>query len=336
MSIKKYYFLFWIVLIVSIILYQIYNNTNNNNTNNEFKVIAALEFGTSFIKFCNIFDPFNDIEIVDDNKKLIKRVFIIFETEKRITVGMKIHFNYIDLINPGEITKKRNKTFFDLDNPKDKADFDYFLSKYLEASKEEVVNNQTKIPINVPKWKITVPSLLNVKAKEYIKKIAVKTGLINNEIVLEQEAVASYAIHNETLGKKLMKEKIFLTVDLGYYTFDINAWKIMDNNNNLEQIIIPKTYIKGSNSLYIKVLKIIEEILEIKQTQKEYHGYSENLFEEIKQKFKELNWTNNEKINLKFNIKKYKTCKTKCKGFYNTNQINYDNKYIYFPYLILK
>ena len=39
---------------------------------------------------------------------------------------------------------------------------------------------------------------------------------------------------------------------------------------------------------------------------------------------------------MKFNIKKYKTCKTKCKGFYNTNQINYDNKYIYFPYLILK
>ena len=76
-----------------------------------------------------------------------------------------------------------------------------------------------------------------------------------------------------------MKEKIFLTVDLGYYTFDINAWKIMDNNNNLVQIIIPKTYIKGSNSLYIKVLKIIEEILEIKQTQKEYHGYSENLLE---------------------------------------------------------
>ena len=53
----------------------------------------------------------------------------------------------------------------------------------------------------------------------------------------------------------------------------------MDNNNNLEQIIISKTYIKGSNSLYIKVLKIIEDILEIKQTQKEYHGYSENLFE---------------------------------------------------------
>ena len=335
MSIGKYYFFCWIILTVSYMLYQIYKVKNNKK--NEFKVIVALEFGSSFIKFCNIFNPLNDIKIADDeDKKLIHSDFIIFETEKRIAIGIKIHFNYIDLINPGELIKKENITFFNLVDDNDKADFNYFLNEYLDASKEEVCDNDTKIPTNVPKWKITVPSVLNIKAKEYIKKNADKVGLINNEIVLDQEAVAFSVIHNETFGKKLTKEKIFLIVDLGYYTFDINVWKIMDNNKNLEQLIIPITYINGSNSLYIKVLNIIENILGIKQKQNEHHIHSENLFEEIKQKFKELNFTTNEQINLKFNIKQYKACKTKCRGVYNTKQINYDNKYIYFPYLILK
>ena len=162
MSIGKYYFFCWVILPVSYMLYQIYKVKNNKK--NEFKVIVvALEFGSSFIKFCNIFNPLNDIKIPDDeDKKLIHSDFIIFETEKRIAIGIKIHFNYIDLINPGELIKKENITFFNLVDDNDKADFNYFLNEYLDATKEEDYDHETKIQKNITKWKITVTSVLNI------------------------------------------------------------------------------------------------------------------------------------------------------------------------------
>ena len=96
-----------------------------------------------------------------------------------------------------------------------------------------------------------------------MKNIAQLSGMNDIDIALEPEAY-SLAIFNSSdiEGNKinLKKGDTFLLVDLGRYTVDFSGFKILDDNNNLEQLIVSESMELGSNIINEKIIDIIKFI----------------------------------------------------------------------------
>ena len=96
-----------------------------------------------------------------------------------------------------------------------------------------------------------------------MKEVVFQAGINNAEIALEIEAASLSIFYDKNINREefyLTKGNSFILVDAGGYTVDISANKILDNNGNLEQIILPKSYVYGSTLINNKIMEIISEV----------------------------------------------------------------------------
>ena len=130
-----------------------------------------------------------------------------------------------------------------------------------------------------------------------------------------------------------------------FYTTDFSANKI--KNGNLEQLIIPKSSIHGSNQINEEILKIIKQVIGKDKIKKievdEFFNYLE-LLNEIERKKKQIKYYTDEKEmpeHLKINIDRLSLkCtgffKHECEGTYENYKIKYNDKEMYIPYKTIK
>ena len=207
------------------------------------------------------------------------------------------------------------------------------------------------------KWVLTVPPLLDKKGHKFMRDIAYKVGMNNIDIALEPEAssLAIFEQFEKYKDNKEIKEKnitlnkgdSFVLVDAGGYTVDFGAYKILDDNKNLEQLIYPKSIVNGSIIINEGIIKIIEDIYGKEVIQNaiinEYDNW-ESTLQEIEQEKINLDKTesNDEnrnikitikfKVNLKDDLTKRHNCDQKCcLKFFNCKIIECktDNNIVY-------
>ena len=93
-----------------------------------------------------------------------------------------------------------------------------------------------------------------------MKELAIKADMFNVEIALEPEVASLAIFYVEKIKEKLLKPGTsFLLVDMGEYTVDFTAMKILNKDKNLEQILRPVSFINGSNLINEYIISIIEE-----------------------------------------------------------------------------
>ena len=81
-----------------------------------------------------------------------------------------------------------------------------------------------------------MPALWGVKGKEIMNKAAYDSEMYDCEIILEPEASSLSIFQGQDIDKELIKkDKTFLIVDVGGYTSDFSANKIIEGHN-LEQL----------------------------------------------------------------------------------------------------
>ena len=149
-------------------------------------------------------------------------------------------------------------------SPKDSK---VYLSKvfegYLTLIRKKInIDNRKRIKhLNNTKWVLTIPPLWDKDGKEFMKNIAQLSGMNDIDIALEPEASSlaifdSYDIEGNKINLK--KGDTFLLVDAGGYTVDFSGFKILDDNNNLEQLIVSESMKLGANIINEKIIDIIK------------------------------------------------------------------------------
>jgi len=167
-------------------------------------------------------------------------------------------------LDPKENNNNRFNIKVEATSPKESK---VYLSKVFEGyltliRKKISIDNRKRIKhLNNTKWVLTIPPLWDKEGKEFMKNIAQLSGMNDIDIALEPEA-SSLAIFdcldNEGNKINLKKGDTFLLVDAGGYTVDFSAFKILDDNNNLEQLIVSESMKLGSNIINEKIIDIIK------------------------------------------------------------------------------
>ena len=171
---------------------------------------------------------------------------------------------------------------------------------------------------------------------------AKKAGMVNLEIVLEPEA-ASLAIFNEEnpkIKKYIQPGKKFLIVDAGGYTVDFSANKILENNN-LEQLIIPTSIVKGSSMLNEKIFELVKKFIGEEKINKTDYSIIKDMLIKIEEIKKQVN--NNTASSFGLNIAYFNiTCPNQKKGWFVSKQkecekevdgikLSYSDKMLFIP-----
>ena len=337
-----------LVNLIAILFYGFTRFSENKKT----KLIIGIDFGSTFSGFSIIYN--SDINFDDSNTNQIFSSELIMdkETEIGLRIGSKAHYFPKNRIVPENklyfskfkkhLDPKNNNNFAESNIPEgEKVDLENVIKGYLVLLREEIQSNNNKIKemnINDIKWILSVPPLWDDKGKNFMKRVAIKAGMINSEIALEPEVASLSIFHDKNIKKKfLQKGKTFLIVDAGGYTVDISANKIIDNNNNLEQLLKPTSDTFGSNLINEKIIEILgvvygkEKIEDIKN--KEYDSWEKTL-DEIEEKKKQINDNTAENIRINIQFSKMKSCgymSDNCDIIYNGTKIYYSSKYVDIP-----
>ena len=337
-----------LVNLIAILFYGFTRFSENKKT----KLIIGIDFGSTFSGFSIIYN--SDINFDDSNTNQIFSSELIMdkETEIGLRIGSKAHYFPKNRIVPENklyfskfkknLDPKNNNNFAESNIPEgEKVDLENVIKGYLVLLREEIQSNNNKIKemnINDIKWILAVPPLWDDKGKNFMKRVAIKAGMINTEIALEPEVASLSIFHDKNIKKKfLQKGKTFLIVDAGGYTVDISANKIIDNNNNLEQLLKPTSDTFGSNLINEKIVEILgvvygkEKIEDIKN--KEYDSWEKTL-DEIEEKKKQINDNTAEYIRINIKFSKMKSCgymSDNCDIMYNGTKIYYSSKYVDIP-----
>jgi molecular chaperone DnaK (HSP70) len=184
---------------------------------------------------------------------------------------------------------------------------DIVITEYLRLLKDYIINNEEKINytnIKDVKWVLTVPPLWDDNSKNKMKELAMKADMSNVEIALEPEVDSLAIFYDKNIKKEILKQGTsFLMVDMGGYTVDFTAMKILDENKNLEQLLQPVSFAFGSNLINEKIIEIIEKAYskeKLEKVKKTNYKLWEKTLDEIEEKKKQIN--NNEAKNFRINI----------------------------------
>ena len=243
------------------------------------QTIIGIDFGSTYSGYAIIKEgeKLNDIKLNEKIVKLIPSELIADGSEpySPLRIGHKAHnYNKTDL----KIEKKLyfskfkinldpnvNINIISADIPRNQSlKLDTVIEGYLTLFRKEIFDDNRELKNNNNiKWILTVPPLWDDKSKKDMKEFAFQAGITNPEIVLEPEAASLAIFYDEGINREkyhLTKGNSFILVDAGGYTVDISANKILDNNGNLEQIILPKSYVYGSTLINNKIMEIISEV----------------------------------------------------------------------------
>ena len=239
-----------------------------------------------------------------------------------------------------------NNNIISADIPKNKTiNLDKVIEGYLTLLRKEVFNDNPKLKNNNNiKWVLTVPPLWDDKAKSFMKEVSFQAGMINSDIALEPEAASLSIFYDNNINREkynLTKGNSFILVDAGGYTVDISANKILDDNDNLEQIILPKSFVLGSYLINKHIIEIIEYVYGkdlIEKIIKNDYDKWEKLLDSIEEQKIGLGELEDIKFgNFKFPIVFIEgKCngnwiKDECEVTYNNTIIKYSSKYIFIP-----
>ena len=133
-----------------------------------------------------------------------------------------------------------------------------------------------------------------------------------------------------------LKGTSFLLVDMGGYTVDFTAMKILDEDKNLEQLIKSVSFPFGSNLINEYIISRIEKVYNKDKLEKvKFTNYSlwEKTLDEIEEKKKEIddNEAKNFKIGINFIEGNCRLLSNKCTLKYNDVDIPYSSEYIEIP-----
>ena len=321
------------------------------NKKKEFEAIIGIDFGSTFSGYSIILDSPNDLEIPEHNKIISTELVMFKPTQVGLIIGEKakefVKYNELKPHNLFFSLFKRNlnpenKCYdkIEASSPlKEEIDLIKVITEYLILIKKKIFENNSIISNKREKikWIITVPALWDLNGKELMEKAAKNADMFNCEIILEPEAASLVIFQAENINKNLLiNGKTFLIVDIGGYTSDFSANKIL-SNNELEQLIVPLSLVHGSTQINQKILNIVKEVIGesklngVKETK--YEDYFKFL-EDIEKKKKEINNILSE--NIKIDISTLgNPCsgyfRNQCKGNYQGRKIVYDNKYIEIP-----
>ena len=235
-------------------------------------------------------------------------------------------------------------------SPKDSK---VYLSKvfegYLTLIRKKInIDNRKRIKhLNNTKWVLTIPPLWDKEGKEFMKNIAQLSGMNDIDIALEPEA-SSLAIFEclDIEGNKinLKKGDTFLLVDAGGFTVDFSGFKILDDNNNLEQLIVSESMKLGANIINEKIIDIIKFVYGesfIENVKKNNYDKWEKILKNIEDRKLEAygqNGIENIKVTVNFDNFKCKSscwlffffCKNQCKAkTYEGTEINFSEHEIF-------
>ena len=253
-------------------------------------------------------------------------------------------------LDPKENNNNRFNIEVEATSPKDSK---IYLSKifegYLTLIRKKInIDNRNRIKhLNNTKWILTIPPLWDKEGKEFMKNIAQLSGMNDIDIALEPEA-SSLAIFDslDIEGNKinLKKGDTFLLVDAGGYTVDFSGFKILDDNNNLEQLIVSESMKLGSNIINEKIIDIIKFTYEesfIENIKKNNYDKWEKILKNIEDRKLDAygqNGIENIKVTVNFdNFEcssncwfKYFFCKNQCiKKTYEGTEINFNEHEIF-------
>ena len=159
------------------------------------------------------------------------------------------------------------------------------------------------------KWIICIPPLWDNNVKKIIKDAALKSGMINLEVILKQEAI-SLSLFNEDniiLKNKTKNNITFLLVNIEENIVEFSANRILDDNN-LEQLMFPISILNGSSIINNKIFDIFKKFIgEEKIKNKDY--IIKPILYKIEDTLENIDSINTNKI--KFDIKLFDI---KCKG----------------------
>ena len=228
------------------------------------------------------------------------------ENEEGKFYGNDAHKNIQNIIKKKYLFFSNFKKYLDskenLEDKKIKSDFPKnhkiylktVIKEFFKLFKDDILNKQLKNKINDIdiKWVLTTPGLWDENGKEFIRKIAKEIGLINSEIIIEQEAASLAIFRDENIDKSdLQKDSTYLLVDLGHTSVEICANKIIDKKYNLRQLLNPKSLRIGSNFLNDKIIEIIEDVCDkelIEKCQNMNYSNWKKTLDDIENKKKKL------------------------------------------------
>ena len=324
------------------------NVKENINKNNE--IIIGVDFGSTQSGY----QIFYNSEIVFEGNKnnKILPTELIFDNyfKKGLSIGEQAKYF------PKENIEKENKLYFskfkrNLD-PKINSNMvnasipvgkqienDIVITEYLRLLKDYIINNEEKINytnIKDVKWVLAVPPLWDDNAKSKMKELAMKAEMSNVQIALEPEVDSLALFYDKNIKRELLKPGTsFLIVDMGGYTVDFTAMKILDENKNLEQLLQPVSFDFGSNLINEKIIDIIEKAYgkeKLEKVKKTNYRLWEKTLDEIEEKKKQINnEAKNFRISIHFNEAKFNDSYDFCTLNYNGFDIPYTSQYIDIP-----
>jgi len=270
-----------LTLIFAVLLFFIYKSNQLENKYDKYKIIIGIDLGNTSTVYIiiNSDDDLNNLEW--EFRKIPSEIILDSDTYNLIEIGeynrciqknnlksqKRVYFSFFK--KKLEQKENNNNNIFNIEveatSPKDTK---VYLSKvyegYLTLMRKQIINNLFRYKINninKIKWVLTIPPLWHEEEKEFMKNIAQLSGMNDIDIALEPEAY-SLAIFNSSdiEGNKinLKKGDTFLLVDLGGYSVDFSGFKILDDNNNLEQLIASESMELGSNIINEKIIDIIK------------------------------------------------------------------------------
>ena len=216
---------------------------------------------------------------------------------------------------------------------------DIVIIEYLRLLKDYIINKEEKINytnIKYVKWVLAVPPLWDDNSKSKMKELAMKAEMSNVQIALEPEVDSLALFYDKNIKKELLKPGTsILIVDMGGYTVDFTAMKILDENKNLEQFLQPVSFDFGSNLINEKIIAIIEKAYgkeKLEKVKKTNYRLWEKTLDEIEEKKKQINnEAKNFRISIHFNEAKFNSCYDLGTLNYNGFDIPYTSQYIDIP-----
>jgi len=251
--------------------------------------------------------------------------------------------------------KNYENIFIESDIPKgEKTRLDIIIKGFLYKLKEYIKEDLKFLNKNKEeaKWVITAPCLWNDDGKKYLKKLAKEVDMNNIEIILEPEADSLAIFYDKYINKKYLSIGTkYLIVDAGGYTVDVSLNEIL-KNNDIKQLVQPKSYRLGSNFINEKIIEIIQEIYgeeNIKNFTKTNSSEWEKILNIIEDSKNNINLIESENIKLNIELDKL-ICYEEGKGIWSSSKkaknlcstikkdinITYSNKELYLPIKLIK
>ena len=267
----------------------------------DYKAIIGIDLGSTFSGYGLKKDPFYDYDTIDE-KELVESQIIIYNNETGLCIG-SVCYNAHFKQNPNNKNNqyftsfKRNldpkikNNLVTSDYPGDEVELKLIIKEFLWLLRKNFINPKIKNYNSTDiKWVITVPPLWDIEGKNLMLKQAKEAGMDNLDVVLEPEAasLAIFSENNQTIKKYIKPGSKFLIVDAGGYTVDFSANKILENND-LEQLMIPHSVVKGSSLLNDKIFEFVKTALGVDKIKNANYSIIQRILNEIEEKKKNLN-----------------------------------------------